>query len=156
MSDTDMMLKHETDSQVHLGEVLSQSRTNASQIKDLADRLESFAARTTTAIETLSDRIGRAGRTDWQVVFTGIALVLALVTPVLYFLNERTRELDTKLQKEQQLNVEAIRTAMDAANGLSKERHEYESARISAVELYQRQQVADELRDLRARGNKTP
>lgn len=144
--------------EVELGTVLEQSRTNSQQISELGKRLDNFAQSVNSAIEVMSARIGKAGRTDWQTVFLGCSFIVTLLAYPLYSLNEKNHELDIKLQREFSLALETQKEGLANLNQISKERHDsvialtvVNSDRVKRLEDWEKDTLRDDLNELRAR-----
>ena len=124
MHDTDQIATTTGKHGVELGTVLEQSRTNAKQIEQLAERLDHFADKVTGAIENLSLRIGREGKTNWQTVFMGCSFVMSLLAYPIYRQHEDLIALDKKLQNEFALALETTKETTKALGDSTKEKTE--------------------------------
>ena len=161
--------ERERERDVQIGEVLQQSRTNAEAIKTNADEVKSlrtdlaaFGREVRDAIENLAARIAKSTTPDWQAmgIWAGIALtiVFGVMTPILYFQNERIKELDTKLQKEFSLALETQKAGLENLNVVNRERHqdaiklvEANAVRIQNFREWTDSQIRDDLQELRQR-----
>jgi len=104
---------------VDISEVFAQSKSNATQIQEQSERLDSFGRSldhlretVTMGFSEIKDRVNLSGQPNFQTLASWAGILLGIIglisAPIAYHFNHTIESLDSKLQKEYTLINETM------------------------------------------------
>lgn len=156
--------------------IAAQGENNERQITELRKDFNTFAADVRTSIDRVVEKVNRSGSPNWQAMGFAVSVIVVIGGLVAFGIQSEYASLkeaqlssvteqrqsgialDNKLQREQQLINTDVTTKIQAVNDSSKERHamaqremDVAQERIRSLESWNREQISEDLKELRQR-----
>lgn len=173
MNGTSKQAEETEKTHVQLGQVFEQSKHNSSQIEKVFEIIGDLGNKMDRVVEALNNRINLATApnfgTIWSAIGVAAAILLGLGTIVTNGLSDSAKRdrddarrsyeaLDSKLQKEFALALEATKEGVKGIDSLSKERQDQAvnigkiiADRVTRLEQWNDDRIKADLEELRTR-----